>query len=1019
MVVEAGTCSATGTYTANSGFTKAQELAPTGADGMDGYKSATGADETPSVTHTATTERQTLIGFVVNAPLKATVPNPANTATEVSPSLELDWTAGAGATSRDVYFGTSSPGTFRGNQTSTTYDSGTTLSPATTYYWRIDEINAGGTTTGDVWSFTTVALPWSDNFESQNLTAGGWTVAGTAAAFDGAGYPSGWGARIPGSSLSRSITKSKSTEGYDTIHVKYDRKLTSTTAAQITLAVQWSADGGSNWILLETVSGTDANTWASRDYTLTTAADNNPDFRVRFITTAGTTSYYAYIDNVQITGDSTALPFSTLTSSSNDGGNVTTPGEGTSTYDNGTVLSLVATADAGYTFVNWTEDTGDTGSIADVNASVTTITMDANYVIQANFAPVLPGKATNLSPAHLASNVGVNADLSWTADAGATSHDVYFGTNLLPGVGEFKGNQAGTTYDPGTLNGNTTYYWRIDEKNAGGTTTGDVWSFTTVAAIEQRSLTVSSSAGGTVTQPGIGPFQYNHGTVVDLNAVPNVGYHFVNWTGDTGTIADVNAPVTTITMNADYTIQANFAVNQYTISGNTGVGDVNLEGLGVVSGGDGNYTKTVDYGWDGTVTPTKAGYTFTPASTVYIDVAENHTDNYTATLNTYTISGNTGVSGATMNGLPNTPVSEADGNYSDTVNHGWSGMVTPAKEGYTFSPASKDYSNVTSDQLNQDYAATLNTYTISGNILEPDGNIPVEGVLVDANNNGGSTDTTDANGYYEVVVPYNWSGTATPIKEGYTFEPNSILYNNVVADEVNDYTATLSTFVISGYITESEGNAPINDVNVSAENGGGPYTSRYGGGQDTTDVNGYYEVLVDYNWSGNVVPSKYAYAFEPNSRYYADVNEDTADQDYIGTLLTYRITGYIKNECNVPIEDVVVNGGGQGTTDVNGFYEVWVDYNWSGTVTPSKAHYTFEPNQMSYVDVLAGQQDQNYVAHNIYDLDYDCYIGWGDVAVIHDNWLETGENIPGDFYKDEANTVNFLDFADFANVWKD
>jgi hypothetical protein len=124
----------------------------------------------------------------------------------------------------------------------------------------------------------------------------------------------------------------------------------------------------------------------------------------------------------------------------------------------------------------------------------------------------------------------------------------------------------------------------------------------------------------------------------------------------------------------------------------------------------------------------------------------------------------------------------------------------------------------------------------------------------------------------------------------------------------------------------------------------------------------------------------------------------------------------------VPIEDVVVsadNGGGQGTTDVNGFYEVWVDYNWSGTVTPSKALYTFEPNLMSYVDVLADQPNQNYVAHNIYDLDYDCYIGWGDVAIISENWLETGENIPGDFYKDEANTVNFLDFADFANVWKD
>ncbi len=44
----------------------------------------------------------------------------------------------------------------------------------------------------------------------------------------------------------------------------------------------------------------------------------------------------------------------------------------------------------------------------------------------------------------------------------------------------FKGNQAGTTYDTGTMVGNKTYYWRIDEKNAGGTTKGDIWHFTTL-----------------------------------------------------------------------------------------------------------------------------------------------------------------------------------------------------------------------------------------------------------------------------------------------------------------------------------------------------------------------------------------------------------------------------------------------------------------------------------------------------------------------------------------------------------
>ena len=52
-------------------------------------------------------------------------------------------------------FGTSSPGAFQGNQSATTFDTGS-RSDDTTYYGCIDEVNAGGTTTGSVWSFTTI-----------------------------------------------------------------------------------------------------------------------------------------------------------------------------------------------------------------------------------------------------------------------------------------------------------------------------------------------------------------------------------------------------------------------------------------------------------------------------------------------------------------------------------------------------------------------------------------------------------------------------------------------------------------------------------------------------------------------------------------------------------------------------------------------------------------------------------------------------------------------------------------------
>ena len=88
----------------------------------------------------------------------------------------------------------------------------------------------------------------------------------------------------------------------------------------------------------------------------------------------------------------------------------------------------------------------------------------------------LPGQAGNPYPSDDATEVSETADLSWTPDAYATSHNVYFGTGNPPA---FRGNQAAATFDPGTMTYTTVYYWRIDEVNSSGTTQGIVWSFKT------------------------------------------------------------------------------------------------------------------------------------------------------------------------------------------------------------------------------------------------------------------------------------------------------------------------------------------------------------------------------------------------------------------------------------------------------------------------------------------------------------------------------------------------------------
>ena len=77
----------------------------------------------------------------------------------------------------------------------------------------------------------------------------------------------------------------------------------------------------------------------------------------------------------------------------------------------------------------------------------------------------------------------------------------------------------------------------------------------------RHSLSISSTEGGSVTEPGEGVYPlYGEGRVVDLVATPDSGYTFIKWTGDVDTIADVEDATTTITMHGTYVITANFAL---------------------------------------------------------------------------------------------------------------------------------------------------------------------------------------------------------------------------------------------------------------------------------------------------------------------------------------------------------------------------------------------------------------------------------------------------------------------------
>ena len=97
--------------------------------------------------------------------------------------------------------------------------------------------------------------------------------------------------------------------------------------------------------------------------------------------------------------------------------------------------------------------------------------------------------------------------------------------------------------------------------------TGTTWINSSAQVSQLYSLNATSDDHGNVTTPGeAGPYTYSAGHVVNLVATPDTCYNFVNWTGSTGTIANPNAATTTITMNGDYAIQANFAMATYTLA---------------------------------------------------------------------------------------------------------------------------------------------------------------------------------------------------------------------------------------------------------------------------------------------------------------------------------------------------------------------------------------------------------------------------------------------------------------------
>jgi hypothetical protein len=418
----------------------------------------------------------------------------------------LNWLPGLNAVSHDVYFGENfadvndgTGETFQGNQVEVYFTVGIPgapvpdgLVPGTTYYWRIDEIEADGTKNkGDIWSFTvpslkaynhnlpdgacfidpSTKLSWTpgsdakihtiffgDNFDDVNNAVEGHSQAG--ATYD------------PGP-LELDKTYYWRVDEYDGVETHKGDVLSFTTIAVRGAGLRADYYEGQNFeeFVLTRIDPIIDFGWGD---TAPAQALPTNSFSVRWTgdVSAQFTEMYSFYT---ITDDGLRLWV--------DGkliiDNWTLHGD---TEDSGTI-DLVA--GRSYSIVlEYFENTSGATARLGWQSRHTTKQIIPTYLL---WPPV---KARDPNPANGATDVKHTKVLKWTTGEHAVSHQVYFGTdqealrNANTGSPEYKGTkELGTeSYNPGLLDWDTTYYWRIDEVNDSDSDspwTGSVWSFTT------------------------------------------------------------------------------------------------------------------------------------------------------------------------------------------------------------------------------------------------------------------------------------------------------------------------------------------------------------------------------------------------------------------------------------------------------------------------------------------------------------------------------------------------------------
>jgi len=470
-----------------------------------------GAMDDIRVYSTALTEGEILAAMVGGKGYPyAMSPNPADGALHADTWVTLSWKPGDFAVSHDVYLGdnfadvnSGAAGAFRGNQTGTFYVAGfpgfaypNGLVPGTTYYWRIDEVNAADPNSpwkGKIWSFSvppkkaynpqpadgskfmdpaTVTLSWTAGFGAKLHTVYFGDNYDTVASAVG-GVPQGTTSYTPKGPLAAGTTYYWRVDEFEA-PATHKGDVWSLTTAKIGGGVKGQYYKGMNFeslVLTRTDPQINFN-WG--DPGGPDPVVGNDQFSARWtgeVEAAFTETYTFY-------------------TSSDDGARLWVDGkqlvnawvdQGTTEYSG--KVDLVA----GNTYslqMEYYENGG--GAVAELRWS--SPRTPKQLIPQAALSP--PVRASAPKPGNGATGTSLTPVLTWNAGDFAASHEVYFGVDAqaVKNAGktspEYKGSKTlgNESYSPGKLAWQTTYYWRVDEVNSVNPNSpwvGNVWSFTT------------------------------------------------------------------------------------------------------------------------------------------------------------------------------------------------------------------------------------------------------------------------------------------------------------------------------------------------------------------------------------------------------------------------------------------------------------------------------------------------------------------------------------------------------------